>query len=71
MSADKKNTNNPTHDFEVYGAYYFGNQPWVEGNGQVAVGDEVIVKGQLTKYKSTYETASKKAWLYSQNGKTE
>ena len=71
LSADKKNTNNPTHDFEVYGAYYFGNQPWVEGNGQVAVGDEVIVKGQLTKYKSTYETASKKAWLYSQNGKTE
>ena len=71
LSADKKNTNNPTHDFEVYGAYYFGNQPWVEGNGQVAVGDEVIVKGQLTKYKSTYETASKKAWLHSQNGKTE
>ena len=71
LSADKKNTNDPTHDFEVYGAYYFGNQPWVEGNGQVAVGDEVIVKGQLTKYKSTYETSSKKAWLYSQNGKTE
>lgn len=71
LTTDKKNTNNPTHDFEVYGAYYFGNQPWVEGNGQVAVGDEVIVKGQLTKYKATYETASKKAWLYSQNGKTE
>ena len=71
LSADKKNTNDPTHDFEVYGAYYFGNQPWVEGNGQVAVGDEVIVKGQLTKYNSTYETSSKKAWLYSQNGKTE
>ncbi len=71
LTADKKNTNDPTHDFEVYGAYYFGNQPWVEGNGQVAVGDEVIVKGQLTKYKSTYETTSKKAWLYSQNGKTE
>ncbi len=71
LTADKKNTNDPTHDFEVYGAYYFGNQPWVEGNGQVAVGDEVIVKGQLTKFKSTYETSSKKAWLYSQNGKTE
>lgn len=71
LTADKKNTNDPTHDFEVYGAYYFGNQPWVEGNGQVAVGDEVIVKGQLTKYNSTYETSSKKAWLYSQNGKTE
>jgi hypothetical protein len=71
LTADKKNTNNPTHDFEVYGAYYFGNNPWVEGNGQVAVGDEVIVKGQLTKYKATYETSSKKAWLYSLNGATE
>ena len=71
LSGDKKNTNNPAHDFEVYGAYYFGNQPWVEGNGQVAVGDEVVIKGQLTKYKTTYETSSKKAWLYSVNGATE
>ena len=36
-----------------------------------AVGDDVVVKGQLTLYKGTYETASKKAWIYSLNGATE
>ena len=71
LSEDKKNTNDPAHDFECYSVYYFGNKAWVEGNGQVVVGNEVIVKGQLTKYKTTYETSSKKAWLYSLNGKTE
>ena len=38
---------------------------------QVAAGDEVVIKGQLTLYKTTYETSSKKAWLYSLNGATE
>ena len=58
-------------DFEAYSLYYFDNKAWVEGNKQIAVGDEVIVKGQLTKYNTTYETSSKKAWLYSLNGATE
>ena len=58
-------------DFEAYSVYYFNNQPWAEGNKQVAAGDEVVVKGQLTLYKTTYETSSKKAWLYSLNGATE
>ena len=58
-------------DFEAYSLYYFNNQPWAEGNKQIAVGDDVVVKGQLTVYKGTYETSSKKAWLYSLNGKTE
>ena len=71
LSDDKKNTNDPTHDFECYSVYYFGGQPWVEGNTQVAEGDEVIIKGQLTKYGSTYETSSKKAWIHTLNGKTE
>ena len=45
--------------------------PWTEGTyPQPAVGDDVIVKGQLTIYKGTYETSSKKAWIYSLNGKT-
>ncbi|MBR3075812.1 MAG: hypothetical protein IKH11_08710 [Bacteroidales bacterium] len=59
------------NDFEAYSVYYFNNQPWAEGNKQVAVGDEVVVKGQLTLFKSTYETSSKEAWLYSLNGATE
>ncbi len=58
-------------DFEAYSLYYFNNQPWAEGNKQIAAGDDVVVKGQLTVYKGTYETSSKKAWLYSLNGKTE
>ena len=35
------------------------------------VGDEVILCGLLTKYGSTYETSSGKAYIYSHNGKTE
>ena len=73
VSADKKSTTEPTKDFECYSVYMFGlENPWVEGTSkQVAVGDDVIVKGQLTKYNTTYETASKKAWIYSLNGATE
>ena len=73
VSADKKSTTEPTKDFECYSVYMFGlENPWVDGTSkQVAVGDDVIVKGQLTKYNTTYETASKKAWIYSLNGATE
>ena len=64
-----------TKDFEAYSVYWLGNKSWVEGNGQVAVGDKVVLCGKLTKYtkndKSTYETSSKKAYVYSINGKTE
>ena len=60
-----------TKDFEAYQVYYLGNRMWVEGDTQIAVGDEVILHGQLTKYGSTYETAGKKAYIYSLNGVTE
>ena len=71
LTEDKKNTNDPSHDFEAYSVFYFGGEAWQEGDTQVAEGDEVILKGQLTKYNTTYETLSKKAWIYSLNGKTE
>jgi hypothetical protein len=71
VSADKKTTTEPKKDFECYSVYWFGGAKWVDGNPQIAVGDEVIVKGQLTLYKGTYETSSKLAWVYSHNGKTE
>lgn len=58
-------------DFEAYSVYFLENKPWEEGMTQIAVGDEVILKGQLTKYKDTYETSSKKAYVYSLNGVTE
>ncbi len=71
VSADKKSTTEPTKDFECYSVKWFGNTDWTEGSVKPAVGDNVIVKGQLTLYKGTYETASKKAWIYSLNGATE
>ena len=73
VSDDKKKTTEPAKDFECYSVYMFGlEKPWVDGTSpQPAVGDDVIVKGQMTLYKGTYETSSKKAWIYSLNGKTE
>lgn len=66
VSEDKKSTTDPDNDFECYSIYYLDNQPWVEGDEQIEVGDEVIVKGQYTLFKDvTYETVSKKAWLVS------
>ena len=58
-------------DFEAYRVMYLENKAFEEGMTNVAVGDEVILKGQLTKYGETYETSSKKAYLYSLNGQTE
>ena len=71
ISDDGNFNDDPTKDFEAYQVYYLGNRKWVDGDTQIAVGDDVILHGQLTKYKTTYETASKKAYIYSLNGKTE
>ena len=75
ISSDGVFNDDLTKDFEAYSVYWLGNKSWVEGNGQVAVGDKVVLCGKLTKYvkndKATYETASKKAYIYSINGKTE
>jgi len=58
-------------EFQIYSALYYGGQSWVEGNTQIAVGDEVVIYGKICNYKGTLETASKKAYVYSINGKTE
>jgi exonuclease VII large subunit len=73
VSDDKKSTTEPAKDFECYGIYWYNNTQWTEGKGNIAVGDEVVVKGQLTYYasKGIYETNNKQAWLYSLNGVTE
>ncbi len=71
VSEDKKKTSDPVNDFECYSAYYLGGQPWVEGNDQIEVGDEVVMKGQYTIYNGVYETSSNKAYMLSHNGKTE
>ena len=59
-----------------YSVYYLNNRAWVEGDTQVAVGDEVIICGKLVNYKDksgnlTPETASKEAYIYSLNGETD
>ena len=60
-----------TDQFLIYAAYYLGNRSWKDGDTQIAVGDDVIVCGQLTNYKGTPETASKKNYIYSLNGVTD
>ena len=57
-------------EFTAYSVYYFNNAAWVDGNTQIAVGDDVVLFGKITNYGGTLETASKKACIYSLNGKT-
>ena len=58
-------------EFIAYSCYYFGNQPWVEGNTQVQVGDEVVVCGKVLNYGgNTPEFASKKNYLVKLNSQT-
>lgn len=77
ISEDGTFNNDLTKDFEAYSVYWLGNKEWADGMGQVAVGDEVVLCGKITKYTdknkgtTTYETSSKKAYVYSINGKTE
>ena len=71
ISDDGVKHDDSTKDFEAYRVLWLGNRKWVDGDDPIAVGDEVILHGLLTKYGSTYETASGKAYVYSVNGKTE
>lgn len=71
ISDDGVRHNDPMQDFEAYRALWLGNRKWQDGDDPIAVGDEVILHGQLTKYGTTYETSSGKAYVYSVNGKTE
>lgn len=67
ISADGQND----FTFQCYSVYYLENKPWVEGNTQIKVGDEVIICGKVVNYNgNTPETASKKAYIYSLNGVT-
>jgi len=61
-------TNNNT--FYVYASKYLGNTDYTSGT-VLAVGNEVVVYGQLQNYNGTAETATNKSYLYSLNGQTE
>lgn len=56
--------------FYIYACKYLGNKDYTSGD-VLALGDEVIVYGNLYNYKGTLETAQGKNYLYSWNGKTE
>ena len=57
--------------FQCYSVYYLENNSWVDGNTQIQVGDDVIICGKVVNFNgNTPETASKKAYIYSLNGKT-
>lgn len=57
--------------FQCYSVLYLGNRKWVDGDTQIAVGDEVVVCGKVTNYNgNTPETASQEAFIYSLNGQT-
>lgn len=71
ISADGTHVGDTSKEFEAYRVLYLGNKKWVEGQPQIAVGDKVILCGKTTVYKTTAETVSGKAWIYSHNGKTQ
>lgn len=76
ISDDGTKYGDQTKDFEAYRVYWLGNQKWVDGNDQIAVGDKVVLCGEVTKYTNsktgavTYETSQNKAYVFSVNGKT-
>lgn len=57
------------NQFTCYGTYYLGNKSWVDGNTQIAVGDEVVVCGKVVNYKGNQpEFVNKKNYLVTLNG---
>lgn len=58
-------------DFEAYRVYYLGGRAWREGDDDIKVGDEVIIYGQLKRYKTTAETGGSYDFMYSLNGATQ
>lgn len=69
ISDDGNFYDDPLKDFEAYRVYWLANKLWVDGDDQIKVGDNVILCGEVTKYKTTYETNQNKAYVFSVNGK--
>lgn len=57
--------------FTAFRVKFLGNKGWVAGNAQVAVGDVVVIYGEIMNYKgNTPETVQAGSYLYSLNGET-
>lgn len=68
LSDDGQYYNDPSMDFEVYRAYWFGGRKWQEGDIEAQEGDTVVVYGFLSQYKGFCETAAGKAYVVTVNG---
>ena len=70
LSEDGTDYNDKAKEFEAYQVNWLGGEKWAEGNHTLAAGDEVVVRGQLTKYNTTAETTGKSSsYVFSVNGK--
>lgn len=56
--------------FLIFRAYYFGGEKWKEGDGQLKVGDEVVVCAKLINYMGNTPETNQGGKLISVNGKT-
>lgn len=56
--------------FLIFRTYYFGGEKWKEGDGQLKVGDEVVVCAKLINYMGNTPETNQGGKLISVNGKT-
>lgn len=64
--ADDKNS----QKFLIFRTYYFGGEKWKEGDGQLKIGDEVVVCAKLINYMGNTPETNQGGKLISVNGKT-
>ena len=51
--------------FEAYRVRYFGNARWTEGDKQIAIGDDVVIRCKFDIYDDQYESYKKNGYLVS------
>lgn len=56
--------------FLIFRTYYFGGEKWKEGDGQLKIGDEVVVCAKLINYMGNTPETNQGGKLISVNGKT-
>ena len=64
--SDDKNS----QKFLIFRTYYFGGEKWKEGDGQLKIGDEVVVCAKLINYMGNTPETNQGGKLISVNGKT-
>ena len=59
-----------SEQFYIFRTYYFGGEKWKEGDGQLKVGDEVVVCAKLINYMGNTPETNQGGKLITVNGKT-